>query len=443
MKKTLLFLSIISVLLALSSIIALCSCLVYDETYAPVGGETGSDAESTEEQTAAKPQRPSFAPETPYEYAAQMQPIWTGDTVYDESVMFLGTNDEVPLLYYATEIISVTSYDKRITYQNGVDYQLVDGKLVMPAGSKLKYIPESTYWSISGWYDVVTLRDGQPSYTWNGPGDTVTKYQVLVTYRHNDTFPFEIPDCSEQFENVIKKLEKGENVTLMFYGDSITNGWESSLRCGLSPNFPMWSALLAQYLAHNYSYKVEYVQTTANGAFNYPKASDTYGNRGTIYYINTAVGAWKAEDGYSNLSTHIKTYMDQYGCDILFYAYGMNNKSTLTSTFISEVRRTVEELNRYSPSTKYVLVSSMYPNNEDTRGMGNVPEQEEALKTLVNELNTSGITAALSPLQSVHKRLCEVKRFRDHSGNNMNHPNDYTQRVYAQVALQTILGYAN
>jgi hypothetical protein len=75
--------------------------------------------------------------------------------------------------------------------------------------------------------------------------------------------------------------------------------------------------------------------------------------------------------------------------------------------------------------------------------MGNVPEQEEALKTLVNELNTSGITAALSPLQSVHKRLCEVKRFRDHSGNNMNHPNDYTQRVYAQVALQTILGYAS
>jgi hypothetical protein len=32
---------------------------------------------------------------------------------------------------------------------------------------------------------------------------------------------------------------------------------------------------------------------------------------------------------------------------------------------------------------------------------------------------------------------------RDESGNNINHPNDWFYRVYAQTLLQTLIGYEN
>lgn len=382
-----------------------------------------------------------YVPEKAYKYEDQLSPIWIGDTVYDESVMFLDTDDEVPLLYNATEIISVTSYDKLKTFTEGVDYQLVDGKLVMPEGSNLTYVPEEEYWS-EGWYGMVTLRDGVETPTLSGPGDTITRYQVLVTYRHNDTFPIEVPDCSDKFASVIKKLENGEDVTFFFYGDSITEGWESSLRCNMGPKVPSWSALFTQYLAHRYGYTVKYVGTTAEGTYNYPKAKDYYGDRGTIYYINTAISGWTVEKSYDNYLTHVKPYTDKYGCDIFFYAHGMNNPNTSIVNFSFGVKKVINTLHEIIPDAKFVLVSSMLPNNEDVRGMRNIPKQEGALKDVIVELEQSGITAALSPVQSVHTRICEVKRYRDHSGNNNNHPNDYTHRVYAQVALQTVLGYA-
>ena len=35
------------------------------------------------------------------------------------------------------------------------------------------------------------------------------------------------------------------------------------------------------------------------------------------------------------------------------------------------------------------------------------------------------------------------KRFRDYTGNNINHPNDFMSRLYAQVMVETVFGYEN
>ena len=39
--------------------------------------------------------------------------------------------------------------------------------------------------------------------------------------------------------------------------------------------------------------------------------------------------------------------------------------------------------------------------------------------------------------------ILERKEFNDYSGNNINHPNDFFIRVYAQTMLQALLGYEN
>ena len=43
-------------------------------------------------------------------------------------------------------------------------------------------------------------------------------------------------------------------------------------------------------------------------------------------------------------------------------------------------------------------------------------------------------------MTAMHIDLLKANRFRDMSGNNVNHPNDFLARVYAQVVLQTVAG---
>ena len=41
----------------------------------------------------------------------------------------------------------------------------------------------------------------------------------------------------------------------------------------------------------------------------------------------------------------------------------------------------------------------------------------------------------------MHKAMFDAgKRYRDLTGNNINHPNDFVVRLYAQVILKTLLG---
>ena len=383
-----------------------------------------------------------YVPQGDFKYASELSPIWEGNTVYDEFVMFLGKNDVVPLLYPATEIISVKSTDGKTTFTEGVDYQLVDGKLIMPEGSNLTYIPEETYWA-KGAYDVYTYRDGKEHITYAMGVNGMAKYQVAVTYRHESTIPVTVPDCSETFNNFIKKLERGEDVTIIFNGDSITEGWDSSIRGSFAPNMPHWPALLTHYLAYHYGYTIKYAYAPVEGVFNYPKTKDVYGDRGTITYVNTAVGGWQISHGFTNLDKYFFYFDEKFGgCDLFFYAYGMNNQLTHPSDFAFAVEKTIRKINEKCPDTPIVLVSSMLTNTESVGGVHFLPKQEGELIKIRDELKAEGVMIEVAPMTSVHTYMCSVKRFRDHSGNNMNHPGDYTQRVYAQVALQTILGYA-
>ena len=47
---------------------------------------------------------------------------------------------------------------------------------------------------------------------------------------------------------------------------------------------------------------------------------------------------------------------------------------------------------------------------------------------------------AIVPVTSMHKSLLEKKRYYDMTGNNVNHPNDFMARIYAQTVNKTILG---
>lgn len=43
---------------------------------------------------------------------------------------------------------------------------------------------------------------------------------------------------------------------------------------------------------------------------------------------------------------------------------------------------------------------------------------------------------AIADITSVHLQLLETKAYRDMTGNNINHPNDFLTRIYAQVIME-------
>ena len=57
-----------------------------------------------------------------------MQPIWSGNIVYEESIMYIQGQDGVvsaaPLLYIPEKILEVRSSDQKVTYEEGKDYIL-------------------------------------------------------------------------------------------------------------------------------------------------------------------------------------------------------------------------------------------------------------------------------------------------------------------------------
>jgi hypothetical protein len=48
---------------------------------------------------------------------------------------------------------------------------------------------------------------------------------------------------------------------------------------------------------------------------------------------------------------------------------------------------------------------------------------------------------AVADMTQIHwDILATGKRYRDMTGNNINHPNDFIARIYAKVILKTLLG---
>ena len=90
------------------------------------------------------------------------------------------------------------------------------------------------------------------------------------------------------------------------------------------------------------------------------------------------------------------------------------------------------------PKSEVVLVSSMtgHPNCQLTR-----PGRDlEFADALLDFCAGSDHSIALADVQKVWKKFLERKDFYDLSGNGVNYPNDYGQRVYASVIFQLLSG---
>ncbi len=117
----------------------------------------------------------------------------------------------------------------------------------------------------------MTKYNGKNVYTHWGEGRAMTDWQVNVTYTHSDSWEGYRQTCEiGQFAGLVDKLNRGEDVTFIFYGDSITNGASASFVYNYAPQQFSYPLLLTQALADLFGYNVHYVQTGLNGTSRIP-----------------------------------------------------------------------------------------------------------------------------------------------------------------------------
>ena len=63
--------------------------------------------------------------------------------------------------------------------------------------------------------------------------------------------------------------------------------------------------------------------------------------------------------------------------------------------------------------------------------------------SLAEQYRENGVPCATVQMTSVSKAVLEHKEFVDYTGNNINHPNDFFIRIYANSLLQSVIGYDN
>ena len=373
-----------------------------------------------------------------------MQSVFEGNKVIKETVMFIDKGDTKTLMYPIGEVDSVTSYDGTRTYRAGVDYEVVDGKLKVLANSSINCIGSATYYNYNTPIaDGLYLIDNNGKKLYWGEG-TIQNYQICVTYTHESTWEGYTQESQVSvYEDFLKKLEAGEDVTIVFYGDSITHGASASGFYGKAPYQPPYAILFTQALADLFDYTIKY-ESYANkltGAPSVPTQPYVAGTRGTITYINTAVGGWDTATAMNNAQTYLYEPIAAHGCDLLVLALGMNDGVANTGASIQQF---ITNTCNVDPGASVMVVSTMVP-HPDTNWDGQQKNQEKHLLSAVKRQQEKGKNVAVACMTSVSQALYQpnCKTFNDVTGNNINHPNDFLCRVYAQTLLQTLIGYEN
>lgn len=346
-----------------------------------------------------------------YDRRAFSAPFWKSDVMLHESVWPVGEGElTLPLLFTPDEIISVRSTSLEIEYQAGRDYLLRDGKLVLPVGTTIPVTPTEVYVSPNPQPNVhnpvgFLHRDG--GYLYFGETDNIINRQIMVTYKHSDSWDGPLPqNVLNDLPLTQKRLAEKIPFLLGFWGDSITTGCNVTSFYNDPPYTEMWPIMTTEQLATLYDTK--------------------------LLYVNKAVGGKATPWGYQQ-------YHNYFGAirpNLLFIAFGMNDASgkLTTEEYIANIERNIQVAREGNPDLEIILIATSLPNPDAVQFEGPHEEYEAPLMALAERL--PGVTCL--PLTSFHKAILEKKPYYHMTGNNINHPNDFLARIYTQFILASL-----
>jgi len=341
-----------------------------------------------------------------------MTPYWTGSTIRNESVLMLssdGQQPEAPLLFHPSDVGSIIVQDAQLTttYAQGVDwiYDSSTNKIKLTTGSAAPYMNKAELYPSaepSGCFIVDKIGGGD---VLGCEGHFFHDRQLVVSYKHEpNQWLGAVPAYQGMNMPVTTaKLKNGQPIKVTLYGDSISVGLNASGVVSAPPHLPNWGTLAMVKLQSNFA--------------------------SNLTFRNPSVGGKLSDWGAQN----VNTLVSQEQPDLVIIAFGMNDGSgnIAPSAFKSNIQSIINDVRALNPNAEFILVAPTLANPE-TFFAGNQADYKEVLQ----QLTASG--TVLMDMTSIHQTLLNNKRFQDMTGNNVNHPNDFLVRAYAQ-ALASIM----
>ena len=366
-----------------------------------------------------------------YTEAQRIAAFWKNSTMYNESItMMKRSSGEIyaKTLFVPTKINAVVDVYLQKEYKEGVDWEWVKGtnKIKWLSGSSIpyftdndlsgkdskgNYIPEFPSWSDGG-----RSRFGNALYC---VSSFLYEKQICISYTY-DTAQVAKQGIKytqyqgDKLKNTVNKLKNGEKLKVLFYGDSIFSGCDASGMYSREPYMPYMHSLIQQELSRN--------------------------TKGKVQVDNLSVGGWTVENGRDALSGGVDghNYSDKYkGYDLLILSFGMNNAHTPKEEYIAATKAIVDKIKKDNQNLEVILVSCMNPNPRVGWDV-NQKNQGGWLKEIAAQSKYSSYTAVVD-FYAAHKSILAYKDFSATTGNNINHPNDWLIRVYAQNILAAMI----
>ena len=395
------------------------------------GGDTASDSEKAHEEekrlltveeimeTSSK----SSLKCDEYNLTKYMKEVWNSQIIYNETAMFFrdenGSISDKTMIYPIAKVLEVRNNTLETLYEEGKDYTVENGKLHITEGSAIP---------VMKFEDYLTETPNNPSavfasaayegrYYYYTEGQEMTSKQVSVTYIRTDewTGP-EIPSNSNKLPKTHKKLQNKENLNIVFYGDSVMVGCNSSGFSKVEPNMPVMSRLVTRRLFSLYGY---------NG--------DT-----TINEINTAVGGWTTNNGVEN-SNFTPRVLDK-NPDLVVIHFGCNDATWKLSpqTYGSNLRTMMRRVLAQNPDAEFILISSPGANPDAVGSMGSMAGDYMDYIPVLEGLSEEDNCAFVN-MSEMSKFVLSRKEWVDITSNNINHPNDFLIRIEAQLIVSALL----
>jgi lysophospholipase L1-like esterase len=337
-----------------------------------------------------------------------LPPFWATSTMLDESALFVrdssAVNATANLLFVPETIVSVQSCDGKVAFEQGVDFAWDPGTrlLTLTAGSRM---PSKTYAEMHpplGSPQSLPAADGQSGLFFS-EGHVFRDLQVQITYRHAETWQGTTSSfAGDRLPRTLGRLNRGEPISLVALGDSITQGYNASGFVGVAPFTSPYAGLVADVLRQR------------------------YGSQVTLKNLGQAgqASAW----GIGMVAQVVAQ-----NPDLVLIAFGMNDGGD-PAVFANNIAQIVAGVRSGAPSAEFILVATMAANPEATGGNAAFfPASRDALAGLA----TPGV--ALADVTGVWLDVVQKKKFTDLTGNGINHPNDFGHRLYAQVIASLLV----
>lgn len=333
------------------------------------------------------------------------KPFWQADTIADETVQVIKENDLLTgkLLFKAKAILHVRAANFSKEFARGNDWDFKDGRLLINKQSTIPFIKKEDLFFKT--YKPGFSMDGKVAgtYVLFTEKPFFSGLQIAVTYikakgeRWQGPLPF---FANNKLPNTTAKLNTRQSLKIVFYGNSIEAGYNTSNLMNTPPYMPTWPELIMYNLRQHYG----------------PQ----------ITFSNQAVAGKLASWGLEQVPAKVIPEKP----DLVIIGFGMNDGSANipVDKFRADIDGMIKAVTAQNPDAEFILIAPMLPNPYAIQN-----GIQSSYKAELDKLCAKGIVVA--DMTGVHTELLKHKLYQDMTGNNVNHPNDYLARWYAQVIL--------